>query len=80
MEQLLNEKIEKSELLERAEKLKAMFPNTQAALTFFSKEIEKLSEKYKVTVSDLILKAEHGPMNDDFSYALSLARKIQILR
>jgi hypothetical protein len=75
MQHLSNENIEKSELYDRAEKLKALFKTPQEALAFYSCELES-----GVSVSELILKAENSPSDEMCTYALSLSRKIQTLK
>jgi hypothetical protein len=80
MQHLSNENIEKSELYDRAEKLKALFKTPQEALAFYSCELESLAKKCGVSVSELILKAENSPSDEMCTYALSLSRKIQTLK
>ena len=80
MENTTEQKIDKSKLYEEAEKKTPKFASNEEALIFYVKELETLSNKYKCSISDLIKKAEEEPMNDDFSLALSLSRKVQFLK
>ena len=63
------------------QELRPQFLDNTKVLEHFIKELELISKKFGICVSELIKKAEHQQnFDEDLMYALSLSRKIQVLK
>lgn len=80
MEYETQEKLEISELFKRAETLKAKFANSEAAIQFYSRRLEEISNIQQCSIAKLIERAEEDNTSEIFLEAISLSRKIQILK
>ena len=72
---------ERSELVEKANSLKAQFKSTEEAINYYSQALEKICTKKGQTVQDFLMMAETQTEYDpESAEALSLARTIRSLR
>jgi len=63
------------------QELRPQFLDNTKVLEHFIKELELISKKYGISAHELIKKAEHQQsFDEDLMYALSLSRKIQVLK
>ena len=67
-------------LFNHAEKLKAKFKNSKAAINFYTNRLEEISNTKKCSILELIKRAEENQEDQILSEALSLSRKIQFLK
>jgi len=81
MQELQKNFKEKKSLYDRAQELRPQFSDNTKALEHFINELELISKKFGISIDELIQKAEHQQsFDEDLMYALSLSRKIQVLK
>ena len=81
MQELQKNFKKKKSLYDRAQELRPQFSDITKALEHFIKELELISKKFGISIDELIQKAEHQQsFDEDLMYALSLSRKIQVLK